>query len=387
MSNTKPCYSREEFISTTRSQIDQAFTQPESSLSHYLAENFPKLVDPNVDTVFRWCFLESLLARFAVARRMASTKEGPNDTFVQTCIQAGMAGPLVTLAKEKTGLVTPETWNEESFPRLMPPFQAMNLLEAVVPSIRLIEQRGTAIHDLIKHGVLDVVFCNMNARLLIRRLTATRMLASLSERTLIPRKVPPSTTAKLLCVLFTAALRDPALDSEQLNDETTLWQSWFEDDFRDSRNNKELGDWYLSARSRRWMVSRLCGRIQRYAMEAAHRLIAIPPPSLSKLWIEVLECRPEITSLLLECTMLERPEYYPETHIGLDSVEALSALFRWPSYWIPGISVPTDRPYLSQDLKLTLRLFSILISHKGWVEKIIDIWETHDADNESVITR
>ncbi|EIW74449.1 hypothetical protein CONPUDRAFT_147773 [Coniophora puteana RWD-64-598 SS2] len=376
-----------ELIHASRSGIDNALAQPEPHLSRYLIENFAKLTDPQGNIVLNWSFLRCVQNRMSVKRLMLGEESSGWDSFAQTCVKAGIVECLLSIARTK--LILPEDWEsywgEESYYDLTPPLMATDVIEELASWANETQLQSLST-ELSKHVVIDVFLLNMKHKLIVRRLTAARMMDTLSRklRMGLLDKAPLSIIINVLNALFRPLLQDPKADSTQLIDSNTKWQSYLDDDLKDPVEDGELGSWDNNDVSRKWMASRLFWRIRHHVMRAIDCLINAPPFPSARLWIDILRRNPSILSLLIDCAILERPSYFPESEIGLSASHSLSRLFCWPSYIIPGIPISTaDTRMFSQDLKGVVQLLQLLTSQGDWAERILDIWACYEDEDES----
>ncbi|EIW74334.1 hypothetical protein CONPUDRAFT_160044 [Coniophora puteana RWD-64-598 SS2] len=132
------------------------------------------------------------------------------------------------------------------------------------------------------------------------------------------------------------------------------------------------GLWDQDAQTRRAMEARLFGRVQEHAMRAAHKFVTGSPVVLPpEFRLAVLKCRPNILDCLLDCMLLERPKFFPESIMGFLTCSTLSALFSCPLYSIPGVPTPNDGTFLSRGFKSVSQALQILTAQKEWSERII----------------
>lgn len=128
-------------------------------------------------------------------------------------------------------------------------------------------------------------------------------------------------------------------------------------------------------------VPRYYAVVQETALRTAHGLLFISPMPSQKHCLDILKKKPEIIDLLLDCAIIARPPWYPESRVDYIACEVLALLFRWPSHIIPGVSTPQDNIFRAQEWKAMSQAMNILTSREDWCEKIIEVWMKSEEED------
>lgn len=116
-------------------------------------------------------------------------------------------------------------------------------------------------------------------------------------------------------------------------------------------------------------------------MWAAHGILSHSPQLPRQFCHDILKKDPEVLDLLFQCTIIPRPEWYPETQFDSVACEILVLFIHFPVYVIPGMQTKVDgldRPEIATKLEKEWRAMveclKIFTRRPGWLENVTAIW-------------
>ncbi|EIW74335.1 hypothetical protein CONPUDRAFT_160045 [Coniophora puteana RWD-64-598 SS2] len=371
-----------KFILETESQIRSHFKKPERELRRYLEKTFAKISDARCNITFRSIFLRCLIERFGEASKADPPEPGDSDQtesgwdgFAKACAHGGLAmkSLLETFKHEEV-----TDLREEDSREMTVPFMIMKVFELLLSSGDP-DERIVLHVTLLGNGYVGLLLHNLQRGPLVSQLIASQRLESLAKDAFLFNKMDPSTAALILEPLFLCALRDPKACSGQLGKPCVHWQRQLDHELED------IGLWDRNEDTRRCMATRLFGRVQEQVIKAPLKLLTMPPLPPPDFRLAVVKCKPIILDLLLDCTLLERPRYYPESNVVYLACSTIVSLLDHSSYIIPGISIPVDRAFPSRDSRSISQALQILTSRHEWSERIIDAYSNLEDEGDITV--
>ncbi|EIW74173.1 hypothetical protein CONPUDRAFT_78145 [Coniophora puteana RWD-64-598 SS2] len=341
---------------------------PEPKLSQGMSNFFGKLKGLRPDNQYTFNAMLGIAAG-DVPREpekcLNTSNKGLRDLLTQACIRAGMIDVMLQFMHFPC----------ENFVAVgdHPLYGFTNQWQAWHSLVRLsrygtTQEREQFLDKLTDADIVQLCLRTTSHRVLGFRGKPAELLASLASQTFLINRLSARTAAEILRALYTLALQDPQITSDQLTNPETRWLYVLHDlDDKDPWNKTE--------QSQGLMTSRVFGQVQVSALNAAHQLIIMNTHPSPRYYLDVLKQKPSVIDLLLDCILVEPPHGYPEGTPAYIATNNLAAFFRWPSSMlVPGVPSTVDQALSNKDWKALLQSMQILTSHRDWTERIIEAW-------------
>ncbi|EIW74497.1 hypothetical protein CONPUDRAFT_113510 [Coniophora puteana RWD-64-598 SS2] len=353
-------------VAHLKSSVKSNAPLPQQTAS--LKQMFARLTDPNESPV-SIRELTGILYEDLKAERQTLDVNNPRfTTFAQACVDAGIVRTMMAIAWQEW----PGTDDTRS--RYMSQYWCIECLASLM-RLGDVGQRRSMLDELLQGGILNLCLRNLREdRLSLMRQSATYTLHLLAVASPLGEKISAAAAAEIIEVLCMYVLEGPNHAVSQMWDRSTTWQSSMmmgREDIHPSQSSKFAHRFYAMG--------------QDSAIQAAHGIICTTPPQSRQVCLEIVKRKPHIFDLLLDCAILERPRWYPESQVGHIACELLVLLFHWPGYMVPGVT-PLDRGSKNSDWKAMLQTMTIFTSRPDWAEKIHEVWmRIQEEDMETVM--
>lgn len=126
-------------------------------------------------------------------------------------------------------------------------------------------------------------------------------------------------------------------------------------------------------------------------MRGARNLLCCSPQLSRQLCYDILKKEPEVIDLLLQCAVIPRPEWYPDTDINSIACEVLVLLFHFPNFVNPGMHTKVEGlerqdiiTKLEKEWRAMIECLKMFTRRPGWLENIVAIWSS--VENEKLET-
>lgn len=137
-------------------------------------------------------------------------------------------------------------------------------------------------------------------------------------------------------------------------------------------------------------------------------LVCLDPPLTRQYRLEVLRSHPQIIDLLLDCALVPRSAWYPDSVVDqtgqsilqpwnafvdnatMPALDTLMLLLQLPLYCVPGLDAPLEgsvREELGTDWQSAMEGLRILVSRPSWLSKILAIWNRIDGEEYPQLAR
>lgn len=130
---------------------------------------------------------------------------------------------------------------------------------------------------------------------------------------------------------------------------------------------------------------------QENAMWVVQGLLCRSPPPSQRFCNAVLSHNPELLDLLLACSALERPPWYPDSSTNSIACECLAMFYGGTSAAIPFISVNLEDQLLQSQMNAEINAINessnLLVLRSGWVGKLMTMWKRIEDEKVPKIKR
>ncbi|CAL1698864.1 unnamed protein product [Somion occarium] len=240
-------------------------------------------------------------------------------------------------------------------------------------------QRRQIFQQLMQSNVLEICTDKLdNHPLLIHRNAAANTLRVVAANLFLGEALSPQQTADLLerCCRWTLA--GPDRDSDELLDDNKVWQTQV-------MVGRPMPTYAAHKYGKRWF-----GMTAEHFMFTAHALVCRVPQPSRKFTLEVLQHKPAIIDLLLECALEARPPWFPESQVDELAMETLALLLQFPHAMVPGLDIPLEgkaKDEYQVDFDASVKIMEIFVSRPGWAQKLVDIWSKLEREKPVDIQR
>ncbi|EIW74477.1 hypothetical protein CONPUDRAFT_78119 [Coniophora puteana RWD-64-598 SS2] len=330
---------------------------------------FGRLASPDENPAFV-CLHLPLINRELQSEAEKNKKSGAMvprfTTFALECLDAGLLTTLVAIIRQR-----PDTDVKE---RYISQFWAFTLFSTLVQSGDPSE-RQVLTDELLHLGFVEIILQSVRHPLCIMHQAAINTAQHFGM--LIGPKLSASTIADIIETMCLYALQGPDEAMKQLSDPKTRWQGTFML-LKANINRETVGIYAL-----RWY-----GIFQHRALLTVEGIMCTrQSPHSRKNCLEILETRPYILDLLLDCTMLERPNKFMESRATAMATETLAIFLQWPDFVVPGTTTQTGRSPKSQEYKSVTQAVTLFTSCRDWSEKLIEAWMCIEEESSKKLER
>ncbi|EIW83528.1 hypothetical protein CONPUDRAFT_52764, partial [Coniophora puteana RWD-64-598 SS2] len=288
--------------------------------------------------------------------------------FARSCVKAGIVSTMLSVLRHEW----PRHPNYQG--RYYAQYWTMQGLCALLNCGNDSERRSL-LKEMLEEDVVGLCLRFMQHGLCVMHHLGINALRTLAEA-FLGHHISSNVAAEIVEAVCDYALRGPENIVKQMNNHATAWQSAV----------------FMHKNTPPDAVSERTSRVHAITQDSGMcTLLGILHPfsvQPRNFCLDMLRHKPQILDLLLDCTILDRQPWYPETQVPLKACKALSLLFDCPDYIIPGLSTRFLTKYEeseARDYKTISQVVAVLASRRDWNEKLIEVWmHLEEEDIEKV---
>ncbi|KAI0078587.1 hypothetical protein K474DRAFT_884553 [Panus rudis PR-1116 ss-1] len=327
----------------------------------------PKVVDklnkPDVPVEFADEYVRALLREWSrqVERRLGHGWTETQRIFVDSGLMEALAQIILSPREELKRI-------------------KFNALEAIQPLAKIgnLNQRRKLRGRLRKINALnELLLIAHHGEYAVLRAAAVNILRVLCVDLFLGETLSVEQTADLVESLCRFVLEGSDRISEEMLDPAANWQSKI-----------MTGTHILKPQDAAKYAKRYNGMSQENCLFAVHALFCRVPTPSRDFMLQVIQTKPEIVDMLLQCASMRRPGWYPENQVDGIASETLALLFQFPLDTVPGLELPLPEKHKrerAREFRETVEAYKTLITRPQLVDKLIGIWKKVNEETPAVI--
>lgn len=332
---------------------------------------FDRFSNPQMDAQWVEAYLTPLNAKFMKRYERVGTCGGLNE-FMMGCVELGLMEAMFALAKRPRNDV-------KTIVSI-----ALDIVHTVISLAQPSERQYLLVRAATCEGLNKCLEIMENHELCLDRYAAARGVQALAVELTWAHLLTSTEAGEVIERLMRQIARGADSFSEELRKPDRMWQV-------SKMIDRNITDPQLAAEyGKRWfgITTELC-------IFAVHSLVCVEPRHTRQFLFEVAQSHPKIIDLLLDCAATPRDEAYPDDTTRQFALEVLVLLVYWPRQLVPGVDISFEhetefdcqrmKEKIDSNRRTSLSSIGLLVSSRGWREKILTIWSNIEHETPEQI--